>query len=58
METVSSFLFPAMQRILPQTQQYAWGKLGSSSKVAQLAISDDSFKVDESKPYVPSPNIG
>ena len=40
-------------KIVPTVQQYDWGKLGTSSKVAVFAqsagISD--FHVDESKPY-------
>ena len=40
-------------KIVPTVQQYDWGKLGTSSKVAVFAqsagISD--FYVDESKPY-------
>ncbi|KAF4665260.1 hypothetical protein FOL47_004683 [Perkinsus chesapeaki] len=38
----------------PAIQNYAWGKIGSSSKVALLAKEGDhtgSFKIDESKPY-------
>ncbi|KAK6461534.1 mannose-6-phosphate isomerase [Scheffersomyces coipomensis] len=49
-------------------QNYAWGKIGSSSAVAQFAASSDpTVKVDESKPYaelwmgthpsVPSKNV-
>jgi mannose-6-phosphate isomerase len=40
-------------KILPTVQQYDWGKLGTSSKVAVFArfsgLAD--FHVDESKPY-------
>ena len=40
-------------KIVPTVQQYDWGKVGTSSKVAVYAqsagISD--FQVDESKPY-------
>ena len=40
-------------KIVPTIQQYDWGKLGTSSKVAVFAqsagISD--FQIDESKPY-------
>jgi len=40
-------------KLAPTVQQYDWGKIGSSSKVAVYAqsagISD--FQVDESKPY-------
>ncbi|KAE9402731.1 mannos-6-phosphate isomerase [Gymnopus androsaceus JB14] len=41
-------------KIIPTTQQYDWGKIGSKSKVAQLAASskvDPDFALDESKPY-------
>jgi mannose-6-phosphate isomerase len=39
-------------KITPSVQSYDWGKIGSSSKVAQLASSGiPSFKLDESKPY-------
>ena len=33
-----------------KVQNYAWGKLGSSSKVAQLACLDGHC-IDEAKPY-------
>jgi mannose-6-phosphate isomerase len=40
-------------KIVPTVQQYDWGKIGTSSKVAVFAqsagISD--FRVDGSKPY-------
>jgi hypothetical protein len=51
----SATIQPVMQvfKIVPTVQQYDWGKLGTSSKVAVFAqsagISD--FYVDESKPY-------
>ena len=32
-------------------QCYAWGKVGSTSTVAQLAQHDPSFRLDEDKPY-------
>ncbi|KAK7062864.1 Mannose-6-phosphate isomerase [Paramarasmius palmivorus] len=40
-------------KIVPTTQQYDWGKHGSSSKVAQLASASQipNFSLDESKPY-------
>ncbi|KAJ4490329.1 mannose-6-phosphate isomerase [Lentinula aciculospora] len=41
-------------KIVPTTQQYDWGKIGSKSVVAQLAASskvDSAFALDESKPY-------
>lgn len=40
-------------KILPTVQQYDWGKLGTSSKVAVFAQSAGivDFHVDESKPY-------
>ena len=42
-----------MIRIVPKCQQYAWGKVGSSSLVANLALggSEDGMIVDEDKPY-------
>lgn len=41
-------------KIVPTTQQYDWGKVGSKSIVAQLAASSDvnpDFAFNESKPY-------
>jgi len=40
-------------KIIPTIQQYDWGKLGSSSKVAVFAQSAglSGFRVDETKPY-------
>lgn len=40
-------------KIIPTTQQYDWGKLGSSSKVAQLADASATpgFQLDANKPY-------
>ncbi|KAF9078462.1 mannos-6-phosphate isomerase [Rhodocollybia butyracea] len=41
-------------KIIPTTQQYDWGKVGSKSVVAQLAASSQvntEFTLDESKPY-------
>ncbi|KAF7309751.1 Mannose-6-phosphate isomerase [Mycena indigotica] len=38
-------------KILPTAQQYDWGKIGSSSKVAQFATRIPGFKLDESAPY-------
>ncbi|KAG7451635.1 mannose-6-phosphate isomerase [Guyanagaster necrorhizus] len=40
-------------KIIPTTQQYDWGKLGSNSKVAQLAEASAvaGFQLDEKKPY-------
>ena len=40
-------------KIIPTVQQYDWGKLGSSSKVAVFAQSAglSDFHVDETKPY-------
>ena len=32
-------------------QQYAWGKVGSSSKVAQMKAADAGFSVDEAQTY-------
>jgi mannose-6-phosphate isomerase len=40
-------------KITPAVQSYDWGKLGSSSKVAQIAAagSVSGFKLDTTKPY-------
>ncbi|KAK7460918.1 Mannose-6-phosphate isomerase [Stygiomarasmius scandens] len=40
-------------KIVPTTQQYDWGKIGSKSMVARLAAasSTSTFAVDEGKPY-------
>lgn len=40
-------------KITPTTQQYDWGKVGSSSKVAQLAAASkiSGFTLQEEKPY-------
>jgi mannose-6-phosphate isomerase len=40
-------------KIVPTVQQYDWGKVGTSSKVAVYAQSAgiSGFQVDESKPY-------
>jgi mannose-6-phosphate isomerase len=40
-------------KIVPTVQQYDWGKVGASSKVAVFAQSAgiSEFSVDESKPY-------
>ncbi|KAH9919481.1 mannose-6-phosphate isomerase [Epithele typhae] len=40
-------------KILPTTQQYDWGKIGLSSKVAQYAAGCKlpDFRLDESRPY-------
>ncbi|KAJ7230548.1 mannose-6-phosphate isomerase [Mycena pura] len=40
-------------KIIPTTQQYDWGKIGSSSKVAQFASASKipGFTLDESAPY-------
>ena len=37
--------------IVPTTQQYDWGKVGLSSKVAQFAKATNVESIDESKPY-------
>mmetsp|Transcript_3196 Transcript_3196/g.7535 ORF Transcript_3196/g.7535 Transcript_3196/m.7535 type:complete len:503 (+) Transcript_3196:309-1817(+) len=42
---------PSYVRILPQVQNYGWGKKGSASKVAQMAFSEASGKIDEGKRY-------
>lgn len=39
-------------RIAPTLQKYDWGKIGSQSKVAQLAAGADiGFTLDNSAPY-------
>lgn len=40
-------------KIAPTTQQYDWGKIGSSAKVAQFAAASKlpGFTIDESSPY-------
>jgi mannose-6-phosphate isomerase len=40
-------------KITPTVQQYEWGKVGSSSLVAQLASASNlaGFTLDEKKPY-------
>jgi len=40
-------------RIIPTVQGYDWGKRGSKSKVAQLAIASKlpDFQLDENAPY-------
>jgi hypothetical protein len=52
---ISATLSQPMQvfKIVPTVQQYDWGKLGTSSKVAVFAQSAGipDFYVDESKPY-------
>ncbi|KAI0700295.1 mannose-6-phosphate isomerase [Cytidiella melzeri] len=44
---------PPIFKIIPTTQTYDWGKIGSSSKVAQFASKSKmpGFKVDEATPY-------
>ena len=32
-------------------QQYAWGKIGRSSEVAQLAANDATFSLQQDAPY-------
>ena len=43
----------AVFRIAPTLQKYDWGKIGSQSKVAQLAAGADipGFVLDDSAPY-------
>jgi hypothetical protein len=43
--------FNQMHRINYKLQSYDWGKLGISSKVAELASSDGSFTTGEATPY-------
>ena len=40
-------------KVLPTAQQYDWGKIGSQSRVAQLASASNlqGFSLDETKPY-------
>ncbi|KAF8638759.1 hypothetical protein AX17_001975 [Amanita inopinata Kibby_2008] len=40
-------------KIIPTTQQYEWGRIGSASKVAQLAASSrlPGFSINDTKPY-------
>lgn len=38
-------------RIVPTLQKYDWGKIGSQSKVAQLAADIPGFVLDNSAPY-------
>jgi mannose-6-phosphate isomerase len=46
-------------KIAPTTQQYDWGKIGSSAKVAQFAAASKlpGFSVDEKAPYAEVRNI-
>ena len=43
----------AVFKIIPTTQKYDWGKIGSSSKVAQYASASKlpGFTLDENTPY-------
>jgi len=43
----------AVFKILPTTQQYDWGKIGISSKVAQFAAASKipGFTLEHNKPY-------
>ena len=39
-------------KIIPTTQQYDWGKIGRTSKIAQLASSRDlGLTIDDAQPY-------
>lgn len=44
---------PSVFKIIPTTQIYDWGKRGSKSKVAQLAVASKlpGFQLDEDAPY-------
>jgi len=44
---------PPIFKIIPTTQQYDWGKIGSNAKVAQFAAASrlPGFSIDESAPY-------
>lgn len=44
---------PPVFAIIPSVQGYDWGKIGSESKVAQLASASKipGFKLDEKAPY-------
>ncbi|KAI1798267.1 mannose-6-phosphate isomerase [Ganoderma leucocontextum] len=46
-------MMSAVFKIIPTTQKYDWGKIGSSSKVAQYAAASklSGFTLDESAPY-------
>ena len=47
----SSSNFKMLVRIEGKAQNYDWGKLGNSSKVAELAASFSGFDVQDSIPY-------
>ncbi|KAF8900885.1 mannose-6-phosphate isomerase [Gymnopilus junonius] len=44
---------PSVFKLVPTTQQYDWGKVGKSSKVAQFAAASQipGFTIDEGMPY-------
>ncbi|KAG6822374.1 hypothetical protein H0H87_003492 [Tephrocybe sp. NHM501043] len=44
---------PPVFKLAPTTQQYDWGKSGSTAKVAQFAAASQlpGFTIDESAPY-------
>jgi mannose-6-phosphate isomerase len=44
---------PSVFKIIPTTQQYDWGKIGSNAKVALFAAASSlpGFSVNESLPY-------
>ena len=44
---------PSAFRVIPTTQRYDWGKRGSKSRVAQLAVASKlpGFQLDENAPY-------
>ena len=44
---------PLVFTIIPSVQGYNWGKIGSQSKVAQLASASNvpGFKLDQKAPY-------
>lgn len=57
---MSSHAVEAVLRISPTLQQYDWGKIGSQSKVAQLAAGADipGFVLDTSAPYAEASRSG
>lgn len=49
----------AVFRIAPTLQKYDWGKIGSQSKVAQLAAGADvpGFVLDDATPYAEASGV-
>ena len=46
-------MVPPVFKIIPTTQKYDWGKIGTTSKVAQFAAASriPGFTLDEKAPY-------